>query len=97
MATSRYSSTPLIDFGTQYGTSDAMYRIRKNIKDGTLAYQEIVVKGKERLDTIAGDVYGDARYWWVLAASSNVGWGLQVPPGTVIKVVQLSEALSLVT
>jgi hypothetical protein len=97
MAISRYSSTPLVDFGTQYGTSDAIFRIRKGVKDGTLAYQEIIVKGKERLDTIAGEVYGDSRFWWILAASSNIGWGLQIPTGTVIKVVQLSEALSLVT
>lgn len=96
MATSRYSSTPLIELGKYYGTSDAVTKIRKAIADGTIPYQELIVRGKERLDTISGEVYGDAKYWWVLAASSNVGWGLQIPPGTVVKIVSLSDVLTLV-
>jgi nucleoid-associated protein YgaU len=45
----------------------------------------------DRLDTLAGSLYGDARYWWVIAAASDIGWGLQIPPGTIIRVVDLVD------
>lgn len=96
MATSRYTNTPVIDFGSQYGTSTAIASIRKAIANNQVSYKEIIVRGSERLDTIAGVLYGDARYWWILAAASNIGWGLQVKPGTVLKVIDLADALSLV-
>lgn len=54
------------------------------------------LKGAERLDTIAGDVYGDGRYWWVIAAASNIGWGLQVPAGTLLTVPDLAQVLAIV-
>jgi len=41
-----------------------------------------VLNEGERLDTIAGRVYGNARLWWIIAAASGIGWPLQVPPGT---------------
>lgn len=97
MAISRYSGSPIIDFGNQYGTSTAVTKIRRAITGGTIPYQEIIVRGSERLDTMAGELYGDAKYWWVLAAASNIGWGLQVPPGTVVRVISLSDALSYVS
>ena len=37
------------------------------------------------MDIIAHSEYGDGRLWWVIAAASGIGWGLQVPPGTIIK------------
>ena len=40
----------------------------------------------ERLDTIAGKIYGDSNYWWVIAAASGIGWPLQVPPGTLLRI-----------
>jgi nucleoid-associated protein YgaU len=56
----------------------------------------MLTRGLERLDTIAGVAYGDGRYWWVLAAASNIGWGLQVPPGTIIRIPDLSQVAALV-
>jgi hypothetical protein len=38
----------------------------------------------ERLDSLAGTVYGDASLWWIIASASGIGWGMQVPPGTLI-------------
>ena len=35
---------------------------------------------------MAANVYGDSSLWWIIAAASNIGWGLQVPPGTVLKI-----------
>jgi len=53
--------------------------------------------GFDRLDALAGVLYGEGRYWWVLAAASNVGWSLQVPPGTIITVPDLRAVERLVT
>jgi len=79
------------------GTSRAAEIIRASIANGTLsAGQKIVVRGFERLDTIAGVVYGEAKYWWILAAASDIGWALQVPPGTVLYAPNLSDISKLV-
>ncbi len=52
------------------------------------------LKGGERLDTIAADQYGDSQYWWVIASATGIGWCLQVPPGTTIRIpLSLGEAL----
>ena len=64
---------------------------------GVLNTKKIVLSSSQRLDAIAGEHYGDSQYWWVIAASSGVGWGLQVPAGTVIRIpVNLQSALDLV-
>lgn len=96
MTFSRYSRTPVLDFGAQYGTARAHEAIRKAISTGQIKFREIVVRGAERLDTIAGSVYGDGRYYWILAAASDIGWGLQVPPGTIIRIPQLDDVAALV-
>lgn len=97
MAFGRYNRTPQLGLGVQYGTSRAIEAIRKGISSGQITItQEIIIRGAERLDTIAGVVYGDARYWWILAAASDIGWGLQVPVGTVIKVPQLADISALI-
>jgi len=97
MPFSRYARTPRIDFGAQFGTSFAIQHIRAAIKDGKLPVKTVILRGAERLDTLAGSFYGDASYWWVLAAASDIGWGLQVPPGTIIKVPELAAVARLVS
>jgi hypothetical protein len=97
MAFSRYTRAPRLNFGAQFGTSVTIQTIRAAISDGRLATQTMVVRGAERLDTIAGVVYGDSRYWWILAAASDIGWGLQVPSGTIIKIPNLGDVSNLVT
>lgn len=97
MAISRYTNTARLAFGTQFGTSIGITKIRAAIKSGVLPIDEIIVRGAERLDTLAGVIYGDARYWWVLAAASNIGWGLQVPPGTIIKIPQLEKIAAIIS
>lgn len=96
MAFSRYSRSPVLNFGTQYGTGRAREAIQSAIRNGTLLTKPMVLRGADRLDTISGIVYGDARYWWVLAAASNIGWGMQVPAGTLLQVPDLGSVASLV-
>tara|TARA_B100000700_G_scaffold73985_1_gene82612 strand:+ start:471 stop:761 length:291 start_codon:yes stop_codon:yes gene_type:complete len=78
------------------GPSSASYMIRNAVKSGVLKVHTLTMKSGERLDQIASREYGDASYWWVIAAASGIGWGMQVPPGTLIRVPKdLSQVMSL--
>lgn len=96
MAFSRYERTSVIDFGTSFGTGVSHTAIRKAIKEGRLKYKEIIIKGRERLDHLAGKYYGNSNYYWLIAAASDIGWCLQVPPGTVIRIPDFEQASQLV-
>lgn len=96
MAFSRYRRSPILDFGRQYGTSRAHEVIRAAIADGTLPYREITLKEAQRLDHLAGKEYGNGRYAWLIAAASDIGWMLQAPPGTHIRIPDLDVAARLV-
>lgn len=97
MAFSRYARAPKLDLGAQQGTSFAIQAIRAAVKDGRLPVKTIQIRGAERLDTLSGSVYGDGRYWWVLAAASDIGWCLQVPAGTIIKIPDLGSVAKIVS
>jgi len=92
MAFNRYSRDSRINLGSQLGTSEALYNLRSAIKRGLVPITRTFTSTvDDRLDTLAGSLYGDARYWWVIAAASDIGWGLQIPPGTIIRVVDLVD------
>jgi len=91
MSNRRYARTISIDFGTRLGTSYAIPLIRQNIASGNIRYQDYVLQEGERLDTIAGQFYLDATLWWIIAAASSIGHGLQVPPGTMLKLPLLDD------
>jgi len=96
MALSRYTRSPVLNYGRQFGTSIGVNAIRAGIKDGSLPSTPLLLRGVERLDTLAGSIYGDSRYWWVLAAASDIGWGMQVPAGTIINIPDLGAVTALV-
>lgn len=96
MAFSRYARSPMLKLGAQFGSSITATKIRQALRDGSIKSQEIVLRGAERLDTLAGSIYGDGRYWWIIAAASDIGWALQVPPGTIIRIPDLNDIASLV-
>ena len=93
MSVSRYARTPVLALGKRFGTSSAIKAIRAGIASGTIQFRETTLSGLERLDTIAGNEYGDGRYWWVIAAASNIGWASQVPPGTYLRIPLLDDVL----
>ena len=96
MTLRRYSRAPLIKGGTSFGTSRAAYLIHRGVETGAISSTLITTKQSARLDVLAGENYGDGRLWWVLAAASGIGWALQVPPGTVIRIPDLSQVAQLV-
>ena len=79
-----------------YGTSYASTIIFNAVKDEIIGFETFTLQEGQRLDQISGGIYGTSDYWWVIAAASGIGWGLQVPPGTIINVPNsLEEVLSL--
>lgn len=91
MAFSRYSRTQILGLGQRYGTSFYIPVIRTNIKNGNIRFEEAVIDEAERLDALAGQIYGDGRLWWILAAASDIGWMPQVPPGTRLRIPKLED------
>jgi hypothetical protein len=97
MPISRYNRAAVILAGSQYGTSDTGHIIFKGVESGIISANTIMLKEGMRLDSLAGRVYKDATLWWVIAAASGIGWGMQVPPGTVVRIpTNLSQVLALV-
>jgi hypothetical protein len=86
MSIGRYNFVKKIRGGKYFGTSYASTIIFNGVERGLIDYTTIELKEKQRLDHLAGVVYNDSSYWWVIAAASGVGWGLQVPAGTVIRI-----------
>jgi nucleoid-associated protein YgaU len=86
MGVSRYSKVEKLNMGHQYGTQRSMYPLYRAVLAGLVLSTEHTAKEGERLDQLAGQYYGDATYWWVIAAASGIGWGLQVPPGTLLTI-----------
>jgi len=84
MGISRYNFVKRIPGGISI--SSASFVIFNAVSRGIISTNNIVMDEGRRLDQIAGEQYGDAGYWWVIAAASGIGWGLQVPPGTLVKV-----------
>jgi len=97
MALSRYQNDSSIRGGKLLRSATAVMRIREAVKLGQVRLRPIIVKERQRLDKIAGDLYGDGRLWWVIAATSDIGWPLQVPPGTRLNVpADLSQIMGLI-
>ena len=86
MAINRYARSNGIRGGQALGTGRAGQAIYWAVQNGSIPVAKRLVKDGERLDTIAGKMYGDAGMWWVIAAASGIGWGMQVPPGIVLSI-----------
>jgi hypothetical protein len=85
-AISRYAYLARINGGKTIATSYVSVKIRAAINSGRIEYTPYELKEGQRLDHIAGSTYGDSSLWWVIAAASGIGWSLQAPPGTLLKI-----------
>ena len=83
---SRYANTGLLPGSQGLETSNPGLAIWRAVTGGALSFETHTLKEGERLDHLAGQFYNDATMWWVIAAASGIGWGLQVPAGTFIRI-----------
>ena len=82
MAVSRYQKDTIVGAPSHLTTASAILRIRQAVAAGQIVTRELFLVEGQRLDQLAGQLYGEGKYWWVIAAASGIGWGLQAPPGT---------------
>jgi nucleoid-associated protein YgaU len=92
----RYTRAPILTFGKKFGTSKAILAIRTNIKNGNIRTKAYILSEGERLDILAGTEYGDGTLWWLIACASNIGFAAQVPPGTILRIPILEDAVRFV-
>ena len=93
----RYRSDRRIRAGKCHATSDAVNKIRMAYRNNRIKCTVYTIKENERLDTLAARFLGDATLWWVLAATSSIGWIMQVPPGTQINIPRsLEQVMAMV-
>ena len=98
MSISRYTLNGNIRNGKGIATSSAMSLIFNACENGNIKYETYVLEESQRLDQLSGLAYQTSAYWWVISAASGIGWGLQVPPGTVIRIpLNLAEVLGMLT
>ena len=90
MTVRRYSRTPVIN-GNMYGSCYVVSALNNQIN-----FETIILQQRERLDTLSAQIYGDGKLWWILAAASDIGFGLQVPAGTIIRVPNIEQVSNLV-
>lgn len=94
MTVRRYSRTPIIN-GNMYGSCYIVSALRTAIKNNQINFETIILQQRERLDTLSSQIYGDGKLWWILAAGSDIGFGLQVPAGTIIRVPNIEQVSNL--
>ena len=82
----RYIRMKVMDQGRALSTSEASVIIYNLVERRQVKVIERILQEGERLDYLAGKYYGNSALWWVIAAASGIGWGLQVPPGTYIRI-----------
>lgn len=97
MAIRRYARTPRIRGRRQYGTSLTTIALYNAVERGQVSFDIHILQEGERLDTIAGERYGDGRLWWIIAAASGIGWAAQCPPGTRLRIPRQLAEVSEVT
>ena len=59
--------------------------IRRARDFGLLSTSTLVLSQDQRLDHIAFKELGDPHAWWIIAALSDIGWGMQLPAGTILR------------
>lgn len=93
----RYSRAPKLSNGKYYGTWDVCYILFRAASSQAIDSKYHITTEAQRLDIIAGEYYGDGSLWWIIAGASGIGWGMQVPPGTLLKIpTDLGQIVALI-
>ena len=80
----RYTSNARTKLGDKYLTSKILH-LKPSTDD-----QYIISRDGDRLDLIANDIYGDEKYWFIIAAANNLGKGtFEIPAGLQIRLPRL--------
>jgi len=87
----RYTSSTVYNLGKARGAARSPGAVYDAVRLGIVPASVRVTQEGERIDTIAGEEYGDSTLWWIIAAASGIGWGLQMPPGTRLLVPNLEQ------
>ena len=82
---SRYSYASVFE-GKSISNSDCVRIIQRGIETGQIDIETSVLAGNQRLDVLSGQIYGSSEFWWVIAAASGIGWGMQLPAGTLLRI-----------
>jgi hypothetical protein len=82
----RYLNAPRLNNGKSFGTTEMARKVWNAVESGNVEFVFHKMQENERLDILAGQIYGEGRNWWIIAAASGIGWGLQVPPGTILRI-----------
>ena len=97
MSLSRYALTTKVKNGNGLATSSNMSKIFFACESGMLKHKIYILEEGQRIDQLAGISYQSSSYWWVIAAASGIGWALQVPPGTVLRIpTNLADVLGYI-
>lgn len=93
----RYSRDQKISGGLLQ-TAQSVAVLRRARDFGLIQVETLVLQDSQRLDHIAYEKLGNPHDWWVIAALSDIGWGMQVPAGTILKIpVDLNAVQALVS
>ena len=65
-------------------TAQSVTTLRRAKEFGLLSLRRVVLSNAQRLDHIAYRELGDPHAWWIIAALSDIGWGMQLPAGTIL-------------
>ena len=76
---------------TKTKSSDTGKRVYESLKLPVIEERDddvyIVTNPSDRLDSLAYQFYGEAKYWWIIAIVNNIGKGtLVVEPGLQIRI-----------
>ena len=78
----RYSNDRAIRGGLQKATASGARRLRNAFLAGRISTISVVLGQEQRLDILAYKYLGNPSLWWTIATLSNIGWAMQLPPGT---------------
>ncbi len=82
----RYRSDNRVRGGNALGTNQSVTRIKLAVRQNRIRVRTHILKENERMDSVAHRFLGNAKFWWVIAACSNIGWNMQVPAGTKLSI-----------